>query len=198
MYHVCSDMALVLASASPRRKQMLEGCGLSFSVAVADIDETPRRGEKVDDLVSRLAHSKALTVESQGAWVLAADTLVSVDGNILGKPSSRDEAKQMLETLSGRAHSVWGGVCLHHGDRKQTERFVVESEVCFRSLTDLEIEAYLQTEESSDKAGAYAIQGFAAGFVQSLRGSYTNVVGLPLAETLQALLGHAVIAPCST
>jgi len=174
---------LVLASASPRRRQLLAQLGLTFTVVPADVDETPLPGEGPLDLVRRLAAAKACAVE--GHPVLAADTIVEVDGQILGKPLDAAAARQMLARLSGRSHHVHTGVALRAGDRLEVE--VITTEVTFVSLAPADVEWYLATGEPYDKAGAYAIQGAGGVFVASIHGSASNVVGLPL-TTVAALL----------
>lgn len=183
-------MDLVLASASPRRRDLLAQIGVNFSCDPADIDETVKLGEAATDYVERMAKQKAAKVMSkyagQGVAVLAADTIVVVDEiDILGKPIDRFDALAMLARLSGRNHSVMTALNLVHPEGEHSER--VETQVQFISLTQQLCEAYLATDEPWDKAGAYAIQGLAGVFVQGINGSYSNVVGLPLAETWQLL-----------
>lgn len=180
---------LVLASASPRRQELLAGLGVAFTVRVADVDETPRPGEAVEPLVLRLAREKATAVAEPGDVVIAADTMVSCDGRLLGKPVDEDEAASMLRTLSGRTHEVTTGVVVV-AEREATTAVV--SRVTFVDLRDEDIAWYLATGEPFDKAGAYGLQGIGARFVRSIDGSPTNVIGLPLAETVEALAaaGH--------
>ncbi|MEM6580705.1 MAG: Maf family protein [Pseudomonadota bacterium] len=179
-------MDLVLASASPRRRDLLAQMGVNFSCDPADIDETVKVGEAATDYVERMAKEKATKVMSkyagQGVAVLAADTIVVVDEiDILGKPVDRFDALAMLARLSGRSHSVMTALKLIHPKGEHSER--VETQVQFINLTQALCDAYLATDEPWDKAGAYAIQGLAGVFIKGINGSYSNVVGLPLAET---------------
>lgn len=173
---------LILASASPRRRRLLETLGVSFSVRPVDVDETPRAGEAPRDYVHRLAEEKAAARVEAGELVLAADTSVVLDGEILGKPSDAAEARTMLGRLAGREHTVLTGVALHaagSGHRTHVE----ESRVRIAALTPEELSWYVDTGETMDKAGSYAVQGIGALFVESVHGDYTNVVGLPLPAT---------------
>ena len=174
---------LILASASPRRRALLEQLDLHFTVAVADIDERARAGEAPADLACRLAREKALTVlgHEPDATVLASDTIVVRDGEVLGKPADEDDAARMLRLLSGRSHQVMTAVAVLRQDYEDV--FLVT----FRPLSDAEIHAYVRSLEPLDKAGAYGIQGLGAAFVERIQGSYSAVVGLPLCETVQAL-----------
>ncbi len=176
--------ALHLASASPRRADILRALGLRFSQGGADIDETPLAGEPPGDMVLRLAEGKARATQAD-AIVLAADTTVVLDGLSLGKPVDAEDAADMLGALSGRTHEVMTGVAVRAGESVQTVLSV--SEVTFRSLSDLEIARYWASGEPRDKAGAYAIQGLGGLFVSGLRGSYSGVVGLPVYETAEML-----------
>ncbi|HZN92358.1 MAG TPA: Maf family protein [Myxococcales bacterium] len=180
---------LVLASASPRRKALLAGLGLSFETVAPGVDEAVREGEAPLTYVLRVARAKAVAGArlQPGAVVLAADTAVVLDGAILGKPAGEAEAKHMVRSLSGRRHSVWTGVALDGAARASA---VVETVVWFRELSEAEIAWYASTGEPLDKAGAYAIQGAGGMLVQRIEGSASNVVGLPLAETVE-LLGRA-------
>ncbi len=188
---------LYLASGSPRRRELLTQIGVPFSVLSAQIDETPLTAETPQAYVERLACSKAraglaLLPETQPACVLGADTAVVLDGRILGKPLDREDALAMLAALSGREHEVLTAVAVL--DRQRCESRVVASRVRFRGIQAQEASTYWASGEPADKAGSYAIQGLAAIFVQSLHGSYSAVVGLPLCETAD-LLGHFGI-PC--
>lgn len=179
---------LVLASASPRRRDLLAQLGLAPAVEAADVDETPRPRELPGGLARRLARAKALAVAARhpGTAVLAADTVVAVGRRILPKAETEAEARACLSLLSGRRHWVYGGICLVTADGRVAER-LVETGVVLRRLTEADIARYLAAGEWRDKAGGYAIQGRAAAFVRSLGGSYTNVVGLDL-YTVAALL----------
>jgi septum formation protein len=189
---------LVLASASPRRSELLRSVGLDFDVVPADIDESVRPGEAPSDYVARLSREKAASVGERldgAAVVVAADTTVDVDGRILEKPLDDGDARQMLRLLSGRTHLVHTGVTtlsfgVGSGRTGSAMTVVVETAVRFVELTDRAIEWYLSTGEHVGKAGAYGIQGAAAALVERVDGSVTNVIGLPLAETL-AMLGSS-------
>jgi septum formation protein len=184
-------MRLVLASQSPRRRELLGALGLELEVRPARTDESPRAGEPARAYVLRVAREKARAVE--GPVVLAADTTVVLDGGILGKPRDDDEARRMLRALSGRTHEVVTGVCARAGGRE--EAIAVTSEVELAPLDDARIDWYVASGEPRDKAGAYAVQGLAGAFVRAVRGSVTNVIGLPLAETLELLSRAGVALP---
>ena len=179
---------IILASASPRRQELLRQIRVRYKVAVASIDETPLPDEDPVTYAERLAHAKALAVWERthpSLPVLGADTVVAIDDRILGKPRNKAQALEMLRCLSGRSHDVFTAVCLLHGGRPL--RALSRSQVRFRPLTDEEILAYWETGEPRDKAGAYAIQGLGAIFVQRLEGSFSGVMGLPLYETAELL-----------
>lgn len=186
---------LILASASPRRGEFLRIMGLDFDTLPGDIDETFRPGESPQEHVLRLAEEKALSIARShpDAWVLGADTVVVVAGELLGKPGSPGEAARMLEKLSGREHEVLTGFAIVRQDRGVRIREVVESSVFFREITADEMAWYTGTDEPYDKAGAYAVQGMGGCFVREIRGSCTNVVGLPLCEVVEALQRVAAI-----
>jgi septum formation protein len=183
---------LVLASASPRRLELLRQVGLMPDcIDPADIDETPRRGELPSAHVMRLAQEKAQAVipRHPGAYILAADTVVACGRRILPKTEDEASARSCLEMLSGRRHLVHGGIAVASpGGCLVTRR--VDSQVAFKRLSEAEIGAYLRTGEWQGKAGGYAIQGRAAGLIRWVSGSYSNVVGLPLFETVQLLAGR--------
>jgi septum formation protein len=168
---------LILASQSPRRREILERAGIPFKVKAAGIPESPEPGESAERYVRRLSHEKCSAIE--GELVLGADTVVVVDGEILEKPSDAADAGRMLRKLSGRAHSVLTGVCLRSGSRFYED--VCETFVHFSALTESEVEVYVASGEPMDKAGAYAIQGLASKFITRIEGDYLNVVGLPVA-----------------
>lgn len=179
--------SLILASASPRRAELLHQIGVDFCVVPADIDETLGEDETAADYVRRLAVEKARAVASKhpDQVVLAADTTVVAEGHILGKPGNVAELQQMLRRLSGGWHEVLTGIALFRaGTLAQT---VTCTRVHFRTINEHEADAYWQTGEPADKAGGYAIQGLGAMFVQRIEGSYSGVVGLPLAETAKFL-----------
>ena len=170
---------LVLASASPRRRELLLNAGIAFSVRATNVDETLLPGEKAISYVTRIAEAKAKACPANHAdLVLAADTVVCLNGTILGKPSSHSEAKMMLKVLSGKTHEVHTGVCLRFGIRVLTD--VATTRVTFLPMSEVEIEEYVRSGEPMDKAGAYGIQGLASRYVQSVEGCYFNVVGLPV------------------
>ncbi|MGD9794940.1 MAG: nucleoside triphosphate pyrophosphatase [Acidimicrobiia bacterium] len=186
---------LVLASSSPRRQELLTRAGYRFVVRPADIDESERAGEAAIDYVLRLAREKADAVAHLSMEidvVLAADTTVDVDGQVLAKPLDADDARRMLALLSGRPHRVHTGVAVAAAGTVDVH--VVTTVISFRALTRSEIDAYVATGEPLDKAGAYGIQGGAMGFVSAVNGSLTNVIGLPL-ETVIPLLGAAGCRP---
>jgi septum formation protein len=174
---------LILASASPRRADLLRAAGIPFDVQVADVDESLIPGEAPQAYVERLAAEKARVVAARnpGRRVLAADTTVVIDGQILGKPAHARDAARMLRVLAGRAHTVITGVCLAGPSPAQCVVASASTTVAFAALTDAEIEADVRSGEPMDKAGAYAIQGLASRYVTHIEGSYSNVVGLPVA-----------------
>src|SRR5260370_23354702 len=185
-------MKLILASSSPRRAEILANAGLAFSVLSSAVDESPYPGETPAALVQRLANAKAdlVTARAVGpAIVLAADTVVVLDDKILGKPSSVEDARHMLQQLSGRTHSVLTGVALVRLPDGERRQFIESTLVHFRPVTDEELSSYLATEEPYDKAGAYAIQGQAGRYIPRIEGCYFNVVGLPLCRVLTELKG---------
>jgi septum formation protein len=178
---------LVLASASPRRAELLARLGLHPVIRPAHVDETPHPDEPPTDLVVRLAATKAAAVatDRDDEVVLAADTEVVADGRVLGKPRDREDAATMLRTLSGRTHEVITGLAVQRGTTARLAQ--VTTRVTFRALTDAEVGWYLRTGEPDDKAGAYALQGAGAVLVARIEGSDTNVIGLPLAEAVDLL-----------
>jgi len=183
-----STPGLILASASPRRAELLRAAGISFIVRIANVDESVHDGESPRDYVRRVAREKASAVE-RGAdeFVLAADTTVVVDDAILAKPLDSGDAARMLRQLSGRWHDVLTGVCLVRGGKVDLR--VADTRVEFAPMSEAEIAAYVASGEPMDKAGAYGIQGLASRFVREVRGSYTNVVGLPVALVYDMLTG---------
>jgi septum formation protein len=180
---------LVLASQSPRRKELLEVLGVPFSIVVPLIDETPRIGEFPEDYVVRVARDKAKSVALQvsRSAVLAADTVVTIDNEILGKPGDRADAVRMLTRLSGREHQVFTAICVIDQPNDRMREGLEKTSVLFRKLSGQEIEDYIEREDVMDKAGAYAIQGFASVFIPRISGSYSNVMGLPLALVYEFL-----------
>jgi septum formation protein len=176
-------VAIVLASASPRRSELLRSAGILFSVQPADIDEAPLAGEIAQDYAERLAREKALAVSQRRPldYVLGADTIVVVDGAILGKPRDADDAVRMLRLLAGRSHEVITGVCVVSPGAGESKTASETTRVNMCELSDDEIREYVATGEPMDKAGAYAIQGMASRWIPRIEGDYSNVVGLPLA-----------------
>jgi septum formation protein len=193
-----SVQPLVLASSSPRRRELLLSMGLTFDVVPSRVDETVDAEGDGYSLVEKWATEKAEAVSEQrpASWVLGADTIVLLDGRVFGKPSGYREAAFMLRELSGRTHEVVSSVCLTHRNQNNpsfSKTLSVITRVTFRVISDREIDAYVGTGEPLDKAGAYGIQGRGAFLVKSVQGSYTNVVGLPLCETVDLLLEEGVI-----
>jgi len=182
---------LFLASSSPRRAEILDALGVAFTAGGVDIDERPADGEAAEAMVLRLASEKAAAARLlQSGPVLAADTAVVIGATVYGKPGDQAEALAMLARLSGRSHTVMTGVALHCDAGQQTALSV--SEVTFREIGPDEARAYWQSGEPRDKAGAYAIQGLGGVFVESIRGSYSGVVGLPVFETAQLLAAAGI------
>jgi septum formation protein len=187
---------LVLASASPRRRDLLRSRNVDFDVVPSDIPETVAEGEPPTVFVQRMARDKALAVArdlAAPAWVLGADTVVVIDDEILGKPRDSREARAMLARLSGRVHQVLTGVALIRPDGGEASLFHVATNVEMRMSSARERDAYVASGEPMDKAGAYAIQGGAAPFITRVDGSYSNVVGLPLDEVYALLVRHALV-----
>lgn len=184
--HGAAMVQIVLASASPRRRQLLAAAGIVVDVRPTDIDETPLLDEAPHMLVRRLARQKAEALGALDDIVVAADTTVALGPLILNKPVDDDDARRMLRALSGRVHSVFTGWCARRAGHDERHG-VVETSVGFRQLSDADIDAYLATGEHRDKAGAYGIQGAAAVLVATVHGSLTNVIGLPVDEVVAAI-----------
>jgi septum formation protein len=186
-------MKLILASASPRRAEILSDAGIAFDVLVVNVDETPRAGETAEAMCRRLAGAKAcaavarLGVTGESAIIVAADTAVEIDGEILGKPASPEAAREMLGRLSGKTHRVLTALALVRLPKGATRLDLESTSVRFSALSTQEIDEYVATGEPMDKAGAYAIQGRAGRFVERVEGCYFNVVGLPLARLYRNL-----------
>jgi len=179
-------LRLVLASRSPRRAELLRAAGIGFTVRSVEIDETPRESEVPRDYVRRLAEEKARAVAADASEVvLAADTTVVLGGEIMGKPVDAADAIRMLRALAGQKHTVITGVFLKRGDSAAGD--VASTEVWVAPMSDEEIAEYVASGEPMDKAGAYAIQGLASRFIERIDGSYSNVVGLPIALTYRML-----------
>lgn len=188
---------ILLASSSPRRKELLALAGVTFEVKIPDVDETPVAKEKPSQMVVRLALEKATEVwrneldQKQSALILAADTtVVNSKNQILGKPRTAKEAIEMISSLQGKPHRVFTGYAIlqvNHGELSQKKTRSVETKVFIRKLSSAEIKSYVSRGESLDKAGGYAAQGFGMTIIEKIEGSYTNVVGLPMAEVLEDL-----------
>lgn len=186
-------MGLVLASASPRRKQLLSLLNLDFKVVTGNADESIDNNLPIEDEIKHLSLKKAKSVAdrtAQGDIIIAADTAVVLGNKVFGKPKNKSEAVAMLKTLSGKTHKVITGVTVFRGDRIDTR--VAVTDVTFRSLGDREIEAYADTGDPLDKAGAYALQGISSVFVSGIRGDHFNVYGLPLSMLADMLRGFGV------
>lgn len=185
-------MKIILASASPRRRELLTQIGIPFEVIVSNAEENITTSVPAQ-LVEQLSLQKAEAVlktldEAEDVLVIGADTVVAADGKILGKPGTEEKAKEMLRLLSGKAHQVYTGVTLYRrtaGGELQTRTFHEETEVLFCEMTEAEIEEYVATGDCMDKAGAYGIQGFCARYIAGIRGDYNNVVGLPVGRLYQ-------------
>ena len=194
MQKLSDNPFIILASKSPRRKYLLKQAGLSFTVIPSSIDENSIPISQPEIYVKTLAEAKANDISKKypESWVIGADTIVLIDSIILGKPSSKSEARVMLKRLSGQIHQVLTGysICCIARNRFFSETIITE--VLFKNLTDDEIEWYINTDEPFDKAGAYAIQGLGTFLVKSINGSYTNVVGLPVCEVIEFLIKEGV------
>lgn len=183
---------LILASKSPRRSEILKNAGIEFSVRVKEVDETIPDGTSPEDAVVLLAIRKAKAVERyKNEIILSADTVVVSGDKILGKPKDREDAVNMLKSLSGKVHSVYTGVCAICDEFSVS--FAERTDVEFLSISDEEIYAYTDTEECYDKAGAYAIQGLASKFIKGIRGDFFNVVGLPVCSVYDKILKKVII-----
>jgi septum formation protein len=187
--------SLILASASPRRQDMLRSVGLKFKIIPAHVNENCLAGESPRQHVKRLASDKAMVIAKKypEAWVLGADTIVVIDGIILGKPENKIQARKMLRKLSGREHKVFTGFTIAHVAAEIYRTKVIQSAVQFKTISPQEMEWYAASDEPYDKAGGYAVQGQGAYFIRSIRGSYTNVIGLPLCEVLEELKSFGTI-----
>lgn len=186
---------LILASKSPRRKYLLEQAGLEFTIIPSDVDEDAVPISEPYEYVKKLAEIKAADIAEKHPdnWVLGADTIVLIDGEILGKPGSKDDALKMLHKLNGKTHQVYTGFSIICKKKSRVITKAVTTDVLFKELSAHEIEWYINTPEPFDKAGSYAIQGLGTFLVKSIRGSYTNVVGLPVCEVIESLLAENVI-----
>jgi septum formation protein len=194
---VSAQSPLVLGSRSPRRAQLLEQCGVPFEVFAVEVDERMQPGERPDALATRLARQKgAATVSAfqrsgrdpSERWFLCADTIVHVQGELLGKPRDEHDARRMLRLLSGRTHHVTTGFVVHSADVFDAPAYAESTAVTFRPISEDEVQRYAGIGEGVDKAGGYAIQGMASAFCERLEGSYANVVGLPIHRVIEVLL----------
>jgi septum formation protein len=192
-----NDMTFILASSSPRRSNLLGLLGIPFSVVPAGIDEVPLDGEEPEAFVLRMARAKTRAVSESraGSWTLGADTIVVLDGCMMGKPGDENEAADMLMALSGRSHLVLSGVALMNASTRFAADGTARTIVTFRRFGRAEAEAYVHTGEPMDKAGAYGAQGIGALLIERVEGSYSNVVGLPLALVLSMLEGAGILVP---
>jgi septum formation protein len=195
MLKVVPPNSLILASTSPRRRDMMNSLFPGIKCIAPDVDETEIPGERPEDMVTRLARTKALAVSEMQAeaWCVGADTTVSINGKILGKPTSEADAERMLGILQGAWHDVWTGVAVSCKNRGVERAFAERSRVKMVALNKDEIKAYVATKEPMDKAGSYAIQGFGASLISEVNGSYTNVVGLDLAALIETLIELQVV-----
>jgi septum formation protein len=186
---------LILASRSPRRRNLLEQAGIEFSVIPSSFDENSVKLSAPDVYARQLAESKARDISGQypASWVIGADTIVFIDDTILGKPGSKSEARTMLKSLSGKTHQVLTGYCVCCQKIDWFFSDAVKTDVRFKKLTENEIDWYINSGEPFGKAGAYAIQGIGAFLVKRIEGSYTNVVGLPLCEVVELLINEKII-----
>lgn len=189
-------MKFILASSSPRRRDLLTSIGLEFDVLPSNVPEVHRQGEAAEEYVARLSRDKAnaLAAQHPDRWVIAADTTVLLGDELLEKPVDAADAERMLATIAGKTHLVYTGVTLENVERGYRDTRVAESEVRMLPLSAEEIEWYVRTGEPLDKAGSYAVHGIASMFIEAIHGSYTNVVGLPLA-TLYQMLRKAGLDP---
>jgi septum formation protein len=196
MFQVNDGDSIVLASESTRRVDILRTLGISFSIIPPDIDETKLQEETPQEFVNRIAFEKASKVGKHfpDKWVIAADTIVVLKGKVLGKPKNERDAFNMLKTLRGKWHKVITGYCVLNLLKNIVYRDIVETKVFVRHMTDDEINRYIKTSEPMGKAGSYAVQGKGGYMVKEIKGSYTNVVGLPICEIAEALLSLGVLS----
>lgn len=190
-----NTQSLILASGSPRRQEFLTQLGLDFNVQVADIDETEKEGESAIELVTRLAREKGAAVAESNAntWIISADTIVCLAGKILGKPIDEQDAISTLMSLSGNTHKVHTAFALTHKAKHICNVHCITTEVTFAHFSEKTAKAYVDTKEPMDKAGSYGIQERGAALVEKINGSYSNVVGLPLAELIVQLERYEII-----
>jgi septum formation protein len=196
MFQVKDGDSIVLASESTRRVDILRTLGISFSIIPPDIDETKNKDETPQQFDERISHEKAIKVGNHfpDKWVIAADTIVVLKGKVLGKPKNERDAFNMLKTLRGKWHKVITGYCVLNLLKNIVYKDIVETKVFVRHMTDDEINRYIKTSEPMGKAGSYAVQGKGGYMVKEIKGSYTNVVGLPICEIAEALLSLGVLS----
>lgn len=194
---ISTDYPLIMGSQSPRRLELLKQCGIPVEVLPIEVDEAIMPGERPDAMATRLARQKGagalyklrqLGRAASGRWILCADTIVHVTGELLGKPRDDDDARRMLRLLSGRTHNVTTGFVVHGPDAFDAPAYAETTAVTFRTLAEAEVQRYVRTREGHDKAGGYAIQGLGGAFVERIEGSYANVVGLPIHRVVEVLL----------
>ncbi len=193
---IVKNSKLILASQSPRRRDLLEQAGLEFSVIPSDLEENSIPLSTPESYVRCLAEAKAKDISQRypDSWVIGADTIVFIDNTMLGKPGSRPEARKMLRSLSGKTHQVLTGYCICCKATGRLFSETIKTDVSIKKLTELQIDWYINSGEPFDKAGAYAIQGIGTFLVKCIHGSYTNVVGLPVCEVLEFLINEGVVA----
>ena len=195
MKNPVKNSRLILASKSPRRRYLLEQAGLEFFVIPSNLEENSIPLSSAESYVRRLAEAKAKDISQKypDSWVIGADTIVFIDNTMLGKPGSRPEARRMLRRLSGKTHQVLTGYCICCETAGRLFSETIKTDVCFKELTELQINWYINSGEPFDKAGAYAIQGIGTFLVKCIHGSYTNVVGLPVCEVMEFLINEGVV-----
>lgn len=196
MFQVKDENAIVLASESTRRVDMLRTLGISFSIIPPDIDERKKKEETIREYVLRIASEKARKVGTHfpDKWVIGADTIVVHRGRVLGKPKTEANAMEMLKALRGKWHKVYTAYCILNTSKNVSFQDVVETKVFIKDLTDEEIRRYINTSEPFDKAGSYAVQGKGGFMVKEIKGSYSNVVGLPICEIAEVLLSQGILS----
>lgn len=194
---ISPEFPLIVGSQSPRRLDLLKQCGIPTEVLTIEVDEQLLPGERPDAMATRLARQKGASAlyklrqmerPASGRWILCADTIVHVSGELLGKPRDDDDGRRMLRLLSGRTHQVTTGFVIHGPDAFDAPAYAETTAVTFRPIAEIEVQKYVRTGEGRDKAGGYAIQGLAGAFVERIEGSYANVVGLPIHRVVEVLL----------
>lgn len=195
MFQIKEGDSIILASESTRRVDILRTLGISFAIVPPDIDESRKKNEPAKEYVLRVSHEKAFKVGSHfpDRWIIGADTIVVLKGKLLGKPDNEKEAFEMLKLLSGKWHKVITGFCVLNLSKNVTYRDVVETKVFMKEMHDDEIRRYIKTSEPLGKAGSYAVQGRGGFMVKEIKGSYSNVVGLPVCEVAEVLYSLGVL-----